>query len=229
MQSILENLYGALVKEGRWQLYLQGLVATLQITVVSCLIGVVLGLVVAVIKIYAAGSRNPVLRVLNAVCNFYTTVIRGTPIVLQLLIIFFGMSFLPSNVVACYIGFGINSGAYVSEIFRGGINSVDKGQMEAGRSLGLSRTRTMWYIVIPQAVKNILPSLSNEVISLLKETSVAGYIAVNDLTKMANGIKGRTYNIYPLFIAGVLYLTLTILLTQLQKGMEGRFARSDRS
>ncbi|MDL2323823.1 amino acid ABC transporter permease [Ruminococcaceae bacterium OttesenSCG-928-A16] len=228
MQTILDNLYGALIRENRWQLYLQGLAITLQITLVACLIGIVLGMLVAVVKIYAVGSRNPVLKALNVICNFYTTVIRGTPMVLQLLIIYFGLTFLPSGVVACYIGFGINSGAYASEIFRGGINSVDAGQMEAGRSLGLSRNSTMRYIVMPQAVKNILPSLFNELISLLKETSIAGYIAVNDLTKLSNGIKGRTLNIYPLFVAGALYLLLTVLLTQVQRWIERRFARSDR-
>ncbi|MFV0413124.1 MAG: amino acid ABC transporter permease [Oscillospiraceae bacterium] len=236
-EKLLENLYGALIKEDRWKLYLQGLAVTLQIAAIACAIGIVLGLLVAVVKIYAANTKKPnrggaaaagygILRVLNTVCNFYTTVIRGTPVVVQLLILY-SFSFMPNGLVASIIGFGINSGAYVSEIFRGGINSVDSGQMEAGRSLGLSQNKTMWYVVLPQAIKNILPSLFNEFISLVKETSIAGYIAVNDLTKMANGIKGRTFNPLPFFVAAILYLLLTLGLTQVQQKIERRLARSD--
>lgn len=227
MKTIIDGFYGAL-KNGRWQLYLSGLSATVKITLVACLIGIILGMLVAIVKVYAAGSKNPVLIVLNFICNVYTTIIRGTPITLQLLILAFGIVIFQDNMLVCYVGFGINSGAYVSEIFRGGINSVDKGQMEAGRSLGLSKNKTMKSIVLPQATKNILPALFNEVISLLKETSVAGYIAVNDLTKSANGVRSLTLNIYPLLIAGAIYLVIVILLTQVQKILEKRFALSDR-
>lgn len=227
MNSFWDNLLGAIVKEDRWQMYLKGLWATLTIAAVACLIGIVLGLLVAVVKVYANGSRNPLLKILNGICNLYTTVIRGTPVVVQLLILY-GLSFMPNGEIACMIGFGINSGAYVSEIFRGGINSVDVGQMEAGRSLGLTKNQTMTSIILPQAIKNILPSLFNEFIALIKETSIAGYIAVNDLTKVANGIKGRTFNVIPLFIAAALYLLLTVILTEVQKVVERRYARSDR-
>lgn len=227
MQAIIDGFYGA-VKDGRWKLYLDGLAATIKITLVACLIGIVLGMLVAIVKVYAQDSKNPVLKILNFICNVYTTIIRGTPITLQLFIISFGIVLFKDAMLVCYVGFGINSGAYVSEIFRGGINSVDKGQMEAGRSLGLSKNKTMQYIVLPQATKNILPAIFNEVISLLKETSVAGYVAVNELTKAANGVRSLTANIYPLLIAGIIYLVLVIGLTQIQKLLEKRFALSDR-
>lgn len=228
MSTIIDQIVAATVREGRWKMYLEGLGATLTIAGVACLIGIVLGLLVAIVKIYAVGSKNPVMRALNVVCNVYTTVIRGTPVVVQLLILY-SFAAIPNGFVACVIGFGINSGAYVSEIFRGGINSVDVGQMEAGRSLGLNRNKTMQFIILPQAIKNILPSLFNEFIALVKETSIAGYIAVNDLTKIANGIKGRTFNRMPLFIAAVIYLILVVVLTWVQRVIERRYARSDRS
>lgn len=228
MQEILDGFYKALIADDRWKLYIDGLIATLKITVVACCIGVVLGLLVAIIKVYAVGSKNPILIVLSGICGLYTTIVRGTPMTLQLLIISFGIAISPNPMISCYIAFGINSGAYVSEMFRGGINSVDVGQMEAGRSLGLSKNQTMGYIIVPQATKNILPTLFNEIISLLKETSIAGYIAVNDLTKVANGVRGRTFTIYPLLVAGIIYLVLVIGLTGLQKLVEKGFARSDR-
>lgn len=227
-ENLWQQLYGALIREDRWKLYLQGLRTTIILAVVACAIGIVLGLLVAMVKVYAAGSKNPVLRVLNAVCNVYTTVIRGTPVVVQLLILF-SLAAMPNGFVACLIGFGLNSGAYVSEIFRGGINSVDAGQMEAGRSLGLGRGQTMRYIVLPQAIKNIIPSLFNEFIALVKETSIAGYIAVADLTKMVDVIKGRTANSMPLYIGALLYLVMVVGLAALQKKIERRYARSDRS
>ena len=238
-EKLWQDLYGALIFEGRWKLYLRGLGTTLQIAAVACALGIVLGLLVSIVKIYAGGMNKPkqgnvillgyyILRFLNFVCNLYTTVVRGTPVVLQLLILY-GMAAMPNGTIACMLGFGINSGAYVSEVFRGGINSVDIGQMEAGRSLGLSRNLTMSKIILPQAVKNILPALFNEFIALIKETSIAGYIAVNDLTKLANGIKGRTFNTLPFFVAALLYLFLTIVLASLQRRIERRLARSDRN
>lgn len=228
MSTFLDTLYGSIIQDGRWVMYLQGLQMTIMIAVVACLIGIVLGLLTATIKVYALGSTNPVLRVLNQIANLYTTVIRGTPIVVQLLILY-RLAFMPNGEIACFIGFGINSGAYVSEIFRGGINSVDSGQMEAGRSLGLNRNMTMQYIILPQALKNSVPALFNEFIALVKETSVAGYIAVNDLTKMSNAIRNRTYNSVALYVAAALYLILTVCLTAVQKRVERRYARSDRS
>ena len=154
--------------------------------------------------------------------------IRGTPIILQLLIIY-SVTVWTKGTVACFIGFGINSGAYVSEIIRSGINSVDIGQTEAARSLGLSAGKTMRLIILPQAIKNILPALFNEFIALIKETSVAGYIAVRDITMVANLIKSRVYNIIPLVFVGIIYLVMVIGLTQIQKRLEKRLARSDRN
>ena len=226
-RQFLTTLYNVTIAKGRWLMYLQGLGQTLLLASITCVIGVLLGLLVASAKISAAGSKNPVLRVLNALCEIYTTVIRGTPLMVQLLIIF-SIRAITSNMMVCVIGFGLNSGAYVSEIFRGGINSVDIGQTEAGRSLGLSRWQTMWKIVLPQAVKNILPALFNEFIVLVKETSVAGYVGLNDLTKIAGLIKGLTFNPLPLFVAAALYLLVTYILTLLHKALERRMARSDR-
>ncbi len=227
LQHFKDQLIGALIRENRWKMYLNGLATTIALAVFACIIGIILGLLVAIVKIYAEGSTNKLLRFLNGFCNVYTTVVRGTPLVVQLLILY-SLAFMPNGFVACVLGFGINSGAYVSEIFRAGINSVDIGQMEAGRSLGLSRNGTMRYIILPQAIKNILPSLFNEFIALVKETSIAGYIAVQDLTKVADVIKGRTFNILPLLIAAVIYLLMTFGLTRLQSVIERRLARSDR-
>jgi His/Glu/Gln/Arg/opine family amino acid ABC transporter permease subunit len=216
--KILQDLYGAVVRESRWMLYLEGLRNTIIIAFVSCLIGIVIGLVVAMIKYVGAAS----------VCNAYTTVIRGTPIIVQLLILY-NLSYFTEGLYACIVGFGINSGAYVSEIFRSGLTSIDIGQSEAGRSLGLSQAATMRLIVLPQAIKNILPALFNEFIALLKETSVAGYIAVRDLTKVSDGIRGRTFNSMPLYLAAIIYLIMVAGLAAVQKRLERRLARSDRS
>lgn len=227
MQDFLSNLWAATIKYGRWKMYLQGLGVTLLIAGIACLIGIVLGLLVAVIKIYAKDSKNPVLKVLSGIANAYTTVIRGTPVMVQLLILY-GIGAI-SGLTVCIIGFGVNSGAYVSEIFRGGINSVDVGQMEAGRSLGLSRNTTMRHIILPQAIKNILPPLFNEFIALIKETSIAGAVAVNELTKAADRVKGTSYNTLPIYIVAVIYLVLVYGLTLLQRKLERRYGRSDRS
>lgn len=225
--DLSQMLYEAIIEEDRWKLYLKGLQYTLMIAAVACIIGIIIGLLVATIKVYAAGSKNPVLIVLNGICNLYTTVIRGTPLAIQLLILW--LVVIPAGLPASFVGFGLNSGAYASEIFRSGINSVDKGQMEAGRSLGLSKNTTMRLIVMPQAIKNVVPALFNEFIVLVKETSIAGYIAVNELTQMSNVIRNRTFNTAPLFIAAFFYLVLTIGLTAIEKQIEKRYARSDRS
>jgi His/Glu/Gln/Arg/opine family amino acid ABC transporter permease subunit len=226
--KILQDLYGAVVRESRWMLYLEGLRNTIIIAFVSCLIGIVIGLVVAVIKYVAAGKTSRVWKSAASVCNAYTTVIRGTPIIVQLLILY-NLSYFTEGLYACIVGFGINSGAYVSEIFRSGLTSIDIGQSEAGRSLGLSQAATMRLIVLPQAIKNILPALFNEFIALLKETSVAGYIAVRDLTKVSDGIRGRTFNSMPLYLAAIIYLIMVAGLAAVQKRLERRLARSDRS
>lgn len=178
------------------------------------------------IRIRAFGEH--LMRVLLFLCNAYTTIVRGTPLVVQLLILY-RMAIMPNGLVACIIGFGLNSGAYVAEIFRSGIQSVDGGQFEAARSLGLSRWQAMRSVILPQAVKNVLPAIFNEFIALVKETSIAGYIAVNDLTKMADAIRGRTFNSVSLFTAALLYLVMTFILTMIHKRLERRFAKSDRN
>ena len=214
--KILQDLQGALLRENRWQLFLEGLKNTVLIAALACLIGIVIGLVVALIKYVAATRQTRPWKAAAAVCNVYTTVIRGTPIIVQLLILY-NLSYFTEGLYASIIGFGINSGAYVSEIFRSGLNSIDIGQW-----------KTMRLIVLPQAIKNTLPALFNEFIALLKETSVAGYIAVRDLTKVADGIRGRTFNSMPLYLAAAAYLIMVAGLAAVQKRMEKRLARSDR-
>lgn len=227
MEKIGSDLYAALVVGERWKIYLEGLANTLLLSLIACLVGVLIGVTVALLKTAAAGKKFVGWRVIAGICEFYTTVIRGTPVIVQLLILY--VLVFNSSFAACIAGFGINSGAYVSEIIRSGIASIDPGQMEAGRSLGLPQGKTMRLIILPQAVKNILPALFNEFIALIKETSVAGYIAGRDLTKMSDALRLRTYNSMPLFIAAAIYLVLVVGLTAVQKRLERRLARSDRS
>ena len=225
---MLEKLYDAFIANGWWKTYLEGLGNTLLISVVACAIGLILGAIIAIAKYFSAGKTGLGWRVLGAVANLYTTVIRGTPVMLQLLIIY-GLAIWSEGLYTCFIGFGLNSAAYVSEIIRAGIGSVDQGQMEAGRSLGLSQLATMRCIVFPQAVKNILPAMFNEFISLIKETSIAGYVAVLDLTKAATIVNSRVANLIPHCITAVAYLIMVIGLSQVQKRLERRLARSDRN
>ncbi|MEG2088024.1 MAG: amino acid ABC transporter permease [Angelakisella sp.] len=227
MEEFLRQLNKSLIKDNRWMQYMEGLGVTILIALTACCLGLVIGLLVSVIKYSGTGKQGVGWRVAIILCDLYTTVIRGTPVIVQLLILY-SFTIFTGGLLPCIIGFGINSGAYVAEIFRSGINSVDSGQAEAGRSLGLSRKATTALIVLPQAVKNILPALFNEFIALVKETSVAGYIAVRDITKVADGIKGVTFTSMPLYIAALIYLALVVGLTQLQKQMERRLARSDR-
>ena len=171
------------------------------------------------------------MRILNWVCNLYLTIIRGTPVVVQLLIIYFVVfgSVKIDKVLVAIMAFGINSGAYVAEIFRSGIMSIDPGQFEAGRSLGFNYSQTMWYIIMPQALKNVLPALCNEFIALLKETSVGGYIALQDLTKGGDIIRSLTYDAFmPLMAVALIYLTLVVIFTELVKLLERRLRRSER-
>ncbi|MBN3026280.1 amino acid ABC transporter permease [Ruthenibacterium lactatiformans] len=191
LNKLLSDFYKVTVYKGRWVQYLEGLGMTIALAALACLIGVCIGVLVALVKYYAGGKKSFGWKTVNAACGIYVTVIRGTPIVVQLLIaytILFNGSF-----EACVFAFGVNSGAYVAEIIRGGIASIDPGQAEAGRSLGLSEGATMRLIVLPQAVKNILPALFNEFIALLKETSVAGYIAARDLTKVDQHGEDKSY------------------------------------
>ncbi len=227
-ERFIQRCYSALIDNDRWILYLNGLKTTLMIAAVACIFGIIIGLLVAICKTSAETKKSPVLKFLAKICDLYTTVIRGTPVIVQLLILY-NITAWTEGYYACMIGFSINSGAYVSEIFRSGIRSIDIGQSEAGRSLGLNETQTMRLIVLPQAIKNILPALFNEFIALLKETSVAGYIAVSDITKVAYSIQGTTFNSIPLYICALVYLLLVVVMTKLQKKLERRLARSDRS
>ena len=234
LARIGEQFHAAFLENGRWKLYFTGLGKTLQLAAGAVLLGIFIGIVVAIVKVTAqqtrdSGKRNLLLFAAERFCDLYLTVVRGTPVMLQLLIIY-GAVFasMSDGTLAAIVGFGINSGAYVAEIVRAGIQSIDKGQTEAGRSLGLTSGMTMRLIVMPQAIRNILPALFNEFITLLKETSVAGYVAVSEMVKIANGIKIKVYNIMPLVITAVFYLVLVVALTQVQKALERRLRASDR-
>jgi len=202
---------------------------TLRVTLFAVLIGIAIGFVVAIIR--STYEKTGKLKILNFLANVYLTVIRGTPVVVQLLIIYFVIfaSFRVDKIFVAIVAFGINSGAYVAEIIRSGIMSIDPGQMEAGRSIGFNYIQTMWYIIIPQAFKNVLPALGNEFIVLLKETSVAGYIALEDLTKGADIIRSQTYSPFvPLLSVAAIYLGIVMLLTFLLKKLERRLRSSER-
>lgn len=227
LESLKNNLVQALIVEDRYLLLLQGLKNTLIITFFALMLGLAIGLLVAIVKV--AGANNKKFKPLSWLADIYLTVIRGTPVVVQLIIISGSIMVATDNkILVAVVAFGINSGAYVAEIMRAGIMSVDIGQTEAGRSLGLPAGMTLRSIVLPQAIKNILPSLGNEFITLLKETSVAGYVAIRDLTKAGNNIFSRTFNITPMYIVALVYLVLVIILTWLQRKLERRLAQSDR-
>ncbi|MCI5846176.1 MAG: amino acid ABC transporter permease [Clostridiales bacterium] len=225
------------VDKNRWKLLLNGLGNTLLISLLACLIGIVLGVLIAIVRTSwdntgrdrPKGFARGVMAVLNRICVLYTTVIRGTPVVIQLLIMYYVIFASSSNgLMVATMAFGLNSGAYVSEIVRGGILSVEKGQMEAGRSLGLNYVQTMWFVIAPQVLKTVLPTLANEFISLLKETSVAGYVAVADLTFAGNRIRGVTYSAFmPLIAVALIYLLLVVFLTHLVGKLERRLRQGD--
>lgn len=222
------RLYQTFVVADRYKTVIDGLEKTIIITFGALAIGVIIGTIVAMIKVFADGNGK--LKPLDFLCNIYLTVIRGTPVVVQLLISFFiiFVSAKDGTWVAT-LTFGINSGAYVAETIRSGIMAIDVGQMEAGRSLGFSRLQTMKEIILPQAFKNVLPAIGNEMIALLKETSVAGYVAVTDLTKAANQIKNTTYDqINPILLTALIYLAIVMLLTKLLGIMERRLRKSER-
>lgn len=232
--SLVPRFQMAFVEGDRWQLYLQGLGTTLKMTVIALVLGVCLGLVVAVIRTAHAqqrpSRRNPLLGFVNVLCNIYTTIIRGTPMMVQLLIWSFVIFSTSRNkVMVGIIGLGINSGAYVAEIIRGGLMSVDAGQSEAGRSLGLNYFDTMRFIVIPQAFKTILPSLGNEFITLFKDTSLVSAIGAAELTYYASRIGGRTFDYMPPLLGiAAMYLVIVIIFTWLQSKLERRLRQSDR-
>ncbi len=216
------------VAEDRWRYITDGLGVTLKVTIAAVVLGIVLGFVIAIVR--STHDMTGKLKVANFICRVYLTVIRGTPVVVQLLIIYFVIfaSVNIDKVVVAIIAFGINSGAYVAEIVRSGIMSIDKGQFEAGRSLGFNYAQTMIYIIIPQAFKNIFPALGNEFIVLLKETSVSGYIAMQDLTKGGDIIRSRTYDAFmPLIAVALIYLVLVMLLEFVFNKMERKMRNSD--
>ncbi len=224
----------AFLEADRWKLYLQGLGVTLEMTISALLLGVILGLIVAIIRTshdqQRPGRSNFFLSLGNILCGFYTTVIRGTPMMVQLLIWSFVIfSNSRNKIMVGIIGLGINSGSYVAEIIRGGLMSVDAGQSEAGRSLGLNYFDTMRFIVIPQAFKNILPSLGNEFITLFKDTSLVNAIGAAELTYYATRIGGRTFDYMPPLIGiAIMYLLIVIIFTWLQSRLERRLRQSDR-
>lgn len=228
MQELKKEFYLNFIKDNRWKYIVDGLKITLIVTIFAVLIGVLLGFLIAIVR--TTHDKTGKLKILNAICKVYLTVIRGTPVVVQLMIIYFIIfgSVDISKVLVAIIAFGINSGAYVAEIFRSGIMSIDNGQFEAGRSLGFNYAQTMMYIIMPQAFKNVLPTLCNEFISLLKETSVSGYIALQDLTKGGDIIRSRTYDAFmPLIAVALIYLAMVMIFTKLVSLLERRLRNSD--
>ncbi len=225
------------IDDNRWKYITDGLLVTIQVTILALLMGIVLGVIIAAIRSghdqqrhNMSGFAGKLLGFFNGICKVYLTVIRGTPAMVQLMIMYF-VILVNSNskLLVAVLAFGINSGAYVAEIVRGGIMSIDKGQTEAARSLGLGYIPTMRFVVIPQAIKNILPSLGNEMITLLKETSIVTVIGLGDLTKGASIIQGRTFEaMMPLFAIALVYLALVMMLTFGLSKLEGRLRASDR-
>lgn len=228
------------IESDRWRSLLTGLGNTIKITLFAACIGVAIGILVAAVRSTFDKNKEDmkhnksagyyILGFFNGLCKVYLTVIRGTPVVVQLLIIYFIIFASSTNdILIATLAFGINSGAYVAEILRGGIMSIDKGQFEAGRSIGFNYIQTMLYIIIPQVLKNVLPTLLNEFIALLKETSVAGYVGVVDLTRAGNAIRGATFSAFmPLIAVALIYLAIVMLLTWIVGIIERRLRKSER-
>ena len=225
--NFMDAFYLNFIQDDRWKYITDGLKTTLTVTFFAVIIGIALGFIVGVIR--STYEKTGKLKILNALCTVYLTVIRGTPVVVQLMIIYFVIFASSDNgTMVAALAFGLNSGAYVAEIVRGGIMSIDNGQFEAGRSLGFNYTQTMWYIIMPQAFKNVLPTLGNEFIVLLKETSVAGYIALQDLTKGGDIIRSRTYSAFmPLIAVAIIYLVMVMIFTYFVRLLERRLRSSD--
>lgn len=228
IQSWVEKLDKTFIQSGHYKMILEGLGSTVKITIGALAIGVIIGLIIAIIKYLAEDTRG--LKPLALVCDLYVTVIRGIPVTVLLLIFYYLIMRSSTNgVLVATITFGINSGAYMAELIRSGINAVDKGQMEAGRSLGLSKLQTMRKIILPQAVRYVLPAVGNEFIALLKETSVAGYVAVVDLTRAGNLVRNNTHDVFnPLMVVALTYLIMVVLLTKALGILERRLAKSDK-
>lgn len=236
--QFIETFKFCFLEKDRWKFIVDGLGITLRVTFFALLLGLVIGVLVAIIRSShdqlrdgnLKGAGGFFLRLANLICRLYLTIIRGTPSLVQLLMMYFViLKSCNSKVVVAIIAFGINSGAYIAEIFRSGIMSIDKGQMEAGRSLGLDYATTMRRIILPQAVKNVLPALVNEMITLLKETSICGYIGLNELTRGGDIIRGTTFQaLLPLLVVGMIYLVIVMIFTKLMSILERRLRESDR-
>lgn len=222
-----DDIYQSLIFQNRWTWYVDGILETLLISLGAIAMGVLIGVIVALIKY--VGKKYNKFKILNKICDLYLTIFRGTPVYVQLLIMSLVVFVLLPNTTVAIITFGINSGAYVAEIFRGGLEAVDDGQLEAGASLGLNKFQVMIHIVLPQGLRHALPSLFNEFIALIKETSIVGAIGVVDITKVADRIQARTYEPFiPYIVTALIYLVIVIALTQLLKLLERRLAKSDR-
>ncbi len=233
-----ERVFLNFIKHSRWHYLTDGLLVTLEVTFFAVLLGIVIGVILAGVRSthdkLIDRTRSALgkffLKIFNSIANIYLTVIRGTPVTVQLMIAYY-VIFVTSNnkVLVAVLAFGINSGAYVAEIVRSGIMSIDEGQTEAGRSLGFNYVQTMFYIVLPQAFKNVLPALANEFIVLLKETSVCGYVALQDLTRGGDIIRGRTYDaFFPLLAVAAIYLVMVMVFSKFVSILERRLRKSER-
>ncbi|MBR3683345.1 MAG: amino acid ABC transporter permease [Lachnospiraceae bacterium] len=236
VQEIVDKFKFVFLEKDRWMFITDGLKVTLMVTFLALLLGLIIGMVVAVIrtsynqlKRELRGVKKVLFSILDGLCGIYLTIIRGTPVLVQLLLMYFViLVYEDSKLVVAVATFGINSGAYVAEIFRSGIMSIDKGQMEAGRSLGLSYVTTMTKVILPQAIKNVLPALVNEIITLLKETSICGYIGLNELTRGGDIIRGATFEaLFPLLMVALIYLVIVMIFTALMSKIERRLRESD--
>ena len=237
MNGFIDDFVQDFIVDDRWKFIAKGLGVTLEVTALALIFGTIIGLIVGIIRCAhdqqssneRRGVKGVLLNFLNLICQVYVTVIRGTPVLVQLLIMYFIILVsAKSKVVVAVATFSINSGAYVAEIFRGGIMSIDKGQMEAGRSLGLSYVQTMTKIILPQAFKAALPALVNELITLLKETSICGYIGLNELTRGGDIIRGTTFDVFlPLIGVAIIYLAIVLLISYLFSFVERRLRKSD--
>ena len=227
LDKVWENIYAAFIEGDRWKLYLEGLGVTLEVAFFAAIIGILIGTVVALMKLSVKKNGKPT--IFSRIASIYIDIIRGTPSVLQVLLMYFAiMASCRNEVLVACLTFGINSGGYVAEIIRAGIMAVDKGQTEAGRSLGLNNYQTMRYIVLPQAFKNVLPPLGNEFIVLIKETAIVGYVGMSDLTRVASQIGSRTFDSFtPLIGAAIIYFIIIKILTILLEKLERRLRKSD--
>lgn len=226
--EIIVDFNKAVLVDNRYKFILEGIQNTILISLLSVMIGIFLGVIISVIKAYHKETKK--IKIISKICDLYVTIIRGTPVLLQLMIMYYVVFRNVRDINLIFVSalaFGINSGAYVSEIIRAGIESIEKGQMEAGRSLGLNYFQTLKLIILPQAIKNVLPAIGNEFITLIKETSVAGYIGVRDLIKASDIIASRTYNYFiPLIIAAIIYLIIILTLTKCLNIFERRMKQN---